>query len=258
MNATPATSTPPTSEPRPREAVRTPSAGRIALVGAGPGDERLLTLRAAQLLGQADLVVTRREPGPRVRDLIAPGAELTVLAGADPGPDANADAGRSASTTEPDVITAARSGQLVVRLYDGDPLLDGGAADALAYAATGVPFEVVPGVPAATGVPAYAGIPLGREGGDVRVIQAADASRVTFTPGSLVVLGAEAGPGDLGKMLIAAGWPDTTPFAVTWDGTTTAQRTVTSTLGRIAARLLGNGAATLMTAPPGRTNGQDA
>jgi uroporphyrinogen III methyltransferase/synthase len=233
VNATPASSTPPTGDPRPGDSPRPASAGRIALVGAGPGDERLLTLRAAQLLGQADLVVTRREPGPRVRDLIAPGAELTVLAGADP----DADAGPSASTTEPDVITAARSGQLVVRLYDGDPLLDGGAADALAYAATGVPFEVVPGVPAATGVPAYAGIPLGREGGDVRVIQAADASRVTFTPGSLVILGAEAGPGDLGKMLIAAGWPDTTPFAVTWDGTTTAQRTVTSTLGRITADL---------------------
>ena len=108
---------------------------------------------------------------------------------------------------------------------------------ARAFAAAGVPFEVVPGVPAATAVPAYAGIPLGRESGEIRVIQAADASRVTFGPGSLVVLGAEAGPADLGKMLIAAGWPDTTPFAITWDGTTTAQRTVISTLGRITADL---------------------
>ena len=81
MNATPASSTPPTGEPRPRESVRPASAGRIALVGAGPGDERLLTLRAAQLLGQADLVISRREPGPRVRELIAPGADVVVLTG---------------------------------------------------------------------------------------------------------------------------------------------------------------------------------
>ena len=81
MNATPASSTPPTGEPRPRESVRPASAGRIALVGAGPGDERLLTLRAAQLLGQADLVIAAREPGPRVRELIAPGAHVVVLTG---------------------------------------------------------------------------------------------------------------------------------------------------------------------------------
>jgi len=247
VNATPATSTA-NDEPRPRGTARPASAGRIALVGTGPGDERLLTLRAAQLLGQADLVISQRQPGPRVRELIAADADLVVLAGgpvaeADPaGPEAAAepDAKPAADAGEPDLIAAAQAGQLVVRLYDGDPLLDGALPDVRAFAAAGVPFEVVPGVPAATAVPAYAGIPLGRDGrdgGEVRIIQAADASRVTFGPGPLVVQGAEAGPADLGKMLIAAGWPDTTPFAITWDGTTTAQRTVTSTLGRIAADL---------------------
>jgi uroporphyrinogen III methyltransferase/synthase len=246
VNATPASSTPPTGEPRPRESVRPASAGRIALVGAGPGDERLLTLRAAQLLGQADLVISRREPGPRVRELIAPGAHVVVLTGTGASTDTDAEAAlgtepaprtEAGPVAEPDLIAAAQSGQLVVRLYDGDPLLDGGVPAARSFAAAGVPFEVVPGIPAATAVPAYAGIPLGRDGGEIRFIQAADASRVTFGPGSLVVLGAEAGPADLGKMLIAAGWPDTTPFAITWDGTTTAQRTVTSTLGRITADL---------------------
>jgi uroporphyrinogen III methyltransferase/synthase len=205
-------------------------------------------LRAAQLLGQADLVISRREPGLRVRELIAPGADVVVLTGAGAGagtdPDGEAAPGSEAAprtesgpVAEPDLIAAAQSGQLVVRLYDGDPLLDGGVPTARALAAAGVPFEVVPGIPAATAVPAYAGIPLARDGGEIRVIQAADVSRVAFGPGSLVVLGAEAGPADLGKMLIAAGWPDTTPFAITWDGTTTAQRTVTSTLGRITADL---------------------
>ena len=234
MNATPATSATPAGEPRPSDGARSASAGRIALVGAGPGDARLLTLRAAQLLGQADLVVSQREPGPQVRELIAAGADVVVLSGSPAG---GAEDGPPAPVAEPDLIAAAQSGRLVVRLYDGDPLLDGAVPDARAFASAGVPFEVVPGVPAATAVPAYAGIPLGRDGGEVRVIQAADASRVTFGPGSLVVLGAGAAPADLGKMLIAAGWPDSTPLALTWDGTTTAQRTVTSTLGRITADL---------------------
>ena len=87
------------------------------------------------------------------------------------------------------MIAVARAGQLVVRLYDGDPLLDGGADDARALAEAGAEFEIVPGVPAATAVPAYAGIPLGADGREVRIIHAAEASRVAFSPGTLVVLG---------------------------------------------------------------------
>jgi len=226
VNATPSSSTPPSDE----QAQSAP-AGRVALVGAGPGDEGLLTLRGAQLISQASLVVAASEPGPRIRELLAPGAELVITADSPGG--------------APDVAAAAAAGRLVVRLYDGDPLLEGGAEDALALAGAGAAFEIVPGVPAATAVPAYAGIPLGGEGGDVRVIQAAEASRVAFGPGTLVVLGAEAGPADLGKMLIAAGWPETTPFAITWDGTTTAQRTVTSALGGITADLKAAGVSPL-------------
>jgi len=62
-------------------------------------------------------------------------------------------------------------------------------------------------------------------------------SQVGYGPGALVVLGAEIAPADLGKMLIAAGWPDATPFAITWDGTTTEQQTVATTLGRIGPDL---------------------
>ena len=96
----------------------------------------------------------------------------------------------------------------------------------------------MPGVPLATAVPAYAGIPLTSErNGELRVIPAAEASRVAYSPATLVVLGADAGPAELGKMLVAAGWPEATPIAITWDGTTSAQQTVVSTLGRIGPDL---------------------
>src|SRR6202044_2204822 len=124
------------------------------------------------------------------------------------------------------------------RLFPGDPLLSGAAAEIQACARAKARFEIVPGVAAATGTPAYAGIALtGDAPGELRIIHANEASRVGFAPGTLVVLGAETAPADLGKMLIASGWPDATPFAITWDGTTTDQQTVATTLGRIGPDL---------------------
>src|SRR3989440_8764256 len=77
----------------------------------------------------------------------------------------------------------------------------------------------------------------GAGGAERRVIHAAEVSGVAYSPATLVVLGAGAGPAELGKMLIAAGWPEATKFAITWDGTTSAQQTVVSTLGRIGPDL---------------------
>jgi len=101
-------------------------------------------------------------------------------------------------------------------------------------------------VPAATAVPAFAGIPLTADAGGLRVVHAADISQVEGpAPGSLVILGAEAGPVDLAKMLVAAGWKDTTPVAFTWNGTTTDQHTVVSRLGSVAADLKAAGVSML-------------
>ncbi len=201
------------------------AAGRIAFVGAGPGDEGLLTLRAAALLGQADLVIASPEIAGRLAHLIRP--EATV-----------ADSG----TLEPDLrllVKAAKAGQLVVRMYGGDPFLFcHAAAEAAACVKARVPVEIVPGVPSATAVPAYAGIPLTSDGsGDVRIIHASEVSHVSAGPGSLVILGAEAGPADLAKMLVAAGWKENTPLAITWNGTTPDQQTVVTTLGSVSADL---------------------
>jgi uroporphyrinogen III methyltransferase/synthase len=198
--------------------------GWVAFIGAGPGDEGLLTMRGARLLAAAGLVIADAEVADRIRHLIPAGIEVT-----DPAdPDGTARV----------LVQAAKSGLLAVRLFPGDPLLAGAAAEVQACARAEVRFEIVPGVPAATGVPAYAGIPLPADGtGELRVIHANEVSRVGYGPGTLVVLGAETAPADLGKMLIAAGWPDATPFAITWDGTTTDQQTVATTLGRIGPDL---------------------
>jgi uroporphyrinogen III methyltransferase/synthase len=197
--------------------------GWVALVGAGPGDEGLLTVRAAELLGQASLVVAAPDLESLVRRYMRPDAAL-----ADPADAATARA----------LVQAAKDGQLAVRMFSGDPLLSGAVQDATACAKAGVRFEIVPGVPAATAVPAYAGIPLaGDRNGELRVIAAAEVSQVAYSPGTLVVTGADGGPAELAKMLVAAGWPEATKFAITWDGTTSAQQTVVSTLGRIGPDL---------------------
>jgi uroporphyrinogen III methyltransferase / synthase len=205
----------------------------VAFVGAGPGDEGLLTVRAAELLARADLVVAGPELAARLGRLARPEA---------------ATADTDALAQDPRMlIKAAKAGQHVVRLFAGDPFLFGHAATEVAACAKArVPFEVVPGVPTATAVPAYAGIPLTSDAsGDVRVIHASEVSRVQVGPGSLVILGAETGPADLAKMLVAAGWADTTPFAVTWNGTTTDQHTVVCTLGSVTADLKAAGVSLL-------------
>jgi len=207
--------------------------GWVAFVGAGPGDENLLTVRAAALIGRADLVVAAQWVGERLAHLMKPGATLM---------DSDAQLG------DPKLlIKAAKAGQLAVRLFSGDPFLFcNAAADAAACAKARVPFEVVPGVSAATAVPEYAGVPLTTDAtGDVRIIHAVEISRVSVSDGTLVILGAESGPVDIGKMLIAAGWAETTPFSITWNGTTTDQHTVVGTLGSIAADLKAAGVSLL-------------
>ena len=141
--------------------------GWVAFVGAGPGDENLLTVRAAALIGRADLVVAPQWIGERLGHLLKPGATL---------------ADSDAQLADPKLLTkAAKAGQLAVRLFGGDPFMFcNAAADAAACAKARVPFEIVPGVSAATAVPEYAGIPLTTDvTGDVRIINASEVSRVS-------------------------------------------------------------------------------
>src|SRR3984885_3406667 len=214
--------------------------GWVAFVGAGPGDDGLLTMRAVRLLAAASLVVAEAELADRVRHLLAEDAQV-----AEPS---------DVAGTAKVLAVAAKAGQLAVRLFPGDPLLSGAAAEVQACAKAKARFEIVPGVAAATGTPAYAGIALtGEAPGELRIIHANEASRVGYSAGTLLIMGAETAPADLGKMLIAAGWPDATPFAITWDGTTTDQQTVVTTLGRIGPDLKAAGVTVATTrggAPP--------
>ncbi|WP_131739203.1 uroporphyrinogen-III synthase [Actinomadura roseirufa] len=206
---------------------RTTDPGTVALVGIGPGDPGLLTLRAAAELERADTVIVTRAHCPdEVLAHCRPGVEIIDSADGDPAKVAT---------------RAAKAGRRVVRLFRGDPgLASGLAAEGGALAKAGVPFEVVPGVSAVTGVPGYAGIPLtDSKHREVRVVDASgggvDWDRVAAPEATLVVIGAEGAVADTAKGLIAAGRPDSTPAAMTSLGTTTEQETVVSTLHRLAA-----------------------
>jgi uroporphyrinogen III methyltransferase / synthase len=210
--------------------------GLVAFTGPGPVDSGLLTLRAAELIGQADMVVGSAQLTARVAHLV-PEAAAVIEAGQD-------------GAGIPALISAVRAGRIVVRLCLGDPLLFGqAAAEADACARAAIPLEIVPGLPAATAVPAYAGLPLTSDAAaDLRVVHASELSRTSAefqVAGSLVILGAEAGPVDLAKTLMAAGWPDATPMAITWNGTTTDQHTVLTKLSSVAADLKAAGVSVL-------------
>ncbi len=212
--------------------------GCVAFVGAGPGDPELLTVRAVELLAKADVVVTESQDADFVRRFCRDDVEVVDGSLGDDGqPLSHAVRARL-------VVKAAKSGGNVVRLLDGDPFLYAtGSEEAVGCAKAGIPFEVVPGVSSITAVPAYAGIPLtSAKHREVRVVNvaegirsSADWSSIAAGTATLVLLSATQVIGDVAKALIAAGRSPETPVAMTQLGTTTSQRTVTSTLERIAA-----------------------
>jgi len=211
--------------------------GIVYLVGAGPGDPRLLTLRGAELLQRADVVVHDRLAPAALLDLAPRGAERV---------DAGKARGRAAISQDGInrlLIDRARRGLAVVRLKGGDPFVFGrGGEEALALAAAGVPFEVVPGVSAAVAAPAYAGVPLTHRGlaASVAVVSAtlaggpADLRRVATAVDTLVVLMVAERLGEVCAGLIAAGRPPDEPAAVVVSATTGGQRTLAGTLAELA------------------------
>lgn len=130
--------------------------GTVYLVGAGPGDPKLLTLRGKELLEQADTIIYDYLADPKLLAFAKEGAETFYV-----GKKGGSRSERHQEEINRLLIETARAGKKVVRLKGGDPFIFGrGGEEAEALSAAGIPFEIVPGVTAAIGVPAYAGIPL--------------------------------------------------------------------------------------------------
>ncbi|MDF6043098.1 bifunctional uroporphyrinogen-III C-methyltransferase/uroporphyrinogen-III synthase [Streptomyces sp. NPDC005318] len=215
------------------------SAGHVTFLGAGPGDPGLLTLRAVEALASADVLVAEPDVLGVVRGHARAGVstpELTVVDVSSTA--ADVPVLRDAANL---VMEAAKGGRRVVRAVSGDPGLDGNAGtEMLACAAAGIPFEVVPGVANAVGVPAYAGVPLrDAQGADVRFVDARTASDRCWTElgasdaTAVVSTTLDSVAAAAGELVSAGRKPDT-PLTVTVAGTTTRQRTWTATLGTIA------------------------
>ncbi|MGH3319605.1 MAG: uroporphyrinogen-III C-methyltransferase [Streptosporangiaceae bacterium] len=222
--------------------------GAVALVGGGPGDPGLITVRGRQLLAEADVVVA---------DRLAPRALLDELRHDVEVVDATKiPYGRAVAQERINrlLIEHARAGRLVVRLKGGDPFVFGrGAEEALACAEAGVPVEVVPGVTSATGVPGSAGVPVTHRGvaAEVRVVSAHvrpddPRSRVDWrslgrSRGTLVLLMAVERLDIIARTLVRYGRSPDTPVAVVQDGTFPRQRTLTATLATVAPRAVAMG-----------------
>jgi uroporphyrinogen III methyltransferase/synthase len=203
--------------------------GTVTFVGGGPGDPGLLTLNAAEALQGADVIVLHRH-----------GLEA-VLAHARPDVEVIDTDCHEPAVTSRAVVSAARDGKSVVRLFVGDPtLLCAFAEEAEACFKAKVPFELVPGVSAALAVPGYAGVPVtDKKSRTVHVVDLGDEAPEPDWPalasgkGTLVLLNVAGSLGKAATSLIEHGRRGDTPIAVTADGTTTAQQTVISTLDTV-------------------------
>lgn len=217
-------------------------AGKVWLIGAGPGDPDLLTVKAARLIAQADALVYDHLVGEGIMDLARSDARLIY-------------AGKEASKhTLPQgsinqlLVDLAREGLSVVRLKGGDPFIFGRGGEELEkLVASDIPFEVIPGVTAAAGCAAYSGFPLTHRD---------HAQALTFVTGHLkdgsvnldwpalarpchtivfyMGIGAAA---EICRQMISHGLPPTTPAAVVRNGTLPDQQTLLATLGTLPERI---------------------
>jgi uroporphyrinogen III methyltransferase/synthase len=215
--------------------------GKVWLVGAGPGDPGLITVRGRDLLATADVVLHDALSHPALLDLCAPAAELR-------------DVGKRGGSKNPtqdwitsQLIELARAGRQVVRLKGGDPLLFArGAEEALALAEAGIDFEIVPGVSSPVAASAYAGIPMTHRdlSSSVTFITGSDREGKTWSPDAwkrlatatetICVLMGMQRIDAICAAIIEGGRSPSTPAAVVMWAARPAQRVVTAPLGEIA------------------------
>ena len=214
--------------------------GTVYLVGAGPGDPGLLTLRGLELLRSADAVLYDRLVDQRILSFTSGRTEV-IFVGKWPNGESNAQEGITA-----EMVRRARLGQTVVRLKGGDPFVFGrGGEEAQALAGADIPFEVVPGVTSAIAVPAYAGIPVTHRevASSFTVVSGSedpgkeeslvDWKALAASGGTLVLLMGWESLGRIGRTLKENGMPVDTPAALIQWGTRPGQRVVEGTLDTV-------------------------
>lgn len=214
-------------------------AGKVYLVGSGPGDPGLLTLRAAELLRAADVVILDSQVSSEIVARI--GSHARIL---DPTKKKSGKKELSEKDIEQLIVEEGRKGKIVVRLKCGDPFVfSGGGEEAQTLRQAGVPFEIVPGVSTAVAAPAYAGIPVTHrlDGSTVVLVNTKDAGferiswpSLTGLGGTLIFLGGTAAVATTASRLQEAGMDPSAPAAVVSHGTTRRQKTVAGTVGTIA------------------------
>lgn len=213
--------------------------GSVALVGAGPGDYELLTLKALRQIESAEVVVYDNLVGQEILDLIPPTAERLYV---------GKKAARHSLPQEEInqlLVSLAKAGKRVVRLKGGDPFVFGrGGEEAEALAAESIPFAIVPGITSASGIGAYTGIPLThrdfaqscvfvtghlKEGG-----KEVDWAAMTNANQTLVIYMGITRLDEICRQLLLGGMPPDTPAAIVCDGTLKTQSVITAQLDELA------------------------
>ena len=213
----------------------------VYLVGAGPGDIGLLTLRGAELLGRADVVVYDALVNPDLLRLAPRTAEIIF------GGKRSKDHAIPQDELNQLLVAKAKEGKTVVRLKGGDPYIFGrGGEEAEELAAANIPFEVVPGISSVFAAPNYAGVPLthrehcssftvitGHED-PTKEVSGVDWGLIAKTPGTKVILMGAGRIRRIAELLVAHGMSPATPVAMIQWGTTGRQQSINATLADIA------------------------
>ncbi len=221
------------------------STATVYIVGAGPGDPELLTMKAHRLISAADAVVFDRLVSEEILALLPAGA-VKIFAGK---------SCRQHSMSQEEInatlLALSTRKRCVVRLKGGDPLTFGrGGEEAHYLARHGIPFEIIPGITAASGCAAYAGIPLTHRGlaSSVRYVTGhrqkngvldLNWQSLADADTTLVFYMALNAAEEIARQLITAGLPATTPAAAICEATTAQQQRIIATLGSLPARLKG-------------------
>ncbi|HXV45901.1 MAG TPA: uroporphyrinogen-III C-methyltransferase [Nitrososphaera sp.] len=215
--------------------------GKVFICGAGPGDPKLFTLRAMELLRTCNIVLYDRLVGKEIIDQIPAGTEKVYVGRAVGDPTTHQD------RTNELMVKYAKKGKDVLRLKGGDPFIFGRGAEEAEYLIRhGIKFEIVPGITSAIASPAFAGVPLthrrhsssvaivtGHEGGEKDEL-AVKWDRLVGAVDTIVVLMGLGQLDQISRDLVKAGMKKSTKVAIIANGTTDKQRVVRGTLGTIA------------------------